>query len=64
MKRLLKILAAVVILLIVGMLLLGFFLDSLVKKGVETAGPKIAKVDVKLDSVKLSILWAAARSTG
>ena len=30
-----------------------FFLDIAIKKGVETIGPRLAKVDVRLDSAKL-----------
>jgi len=54
-----KIIAGVVILLVVLALVVAgaaLFLDSAVKKGVETFGPKVAKVEVKLDSVRISLL--------
>ncbi len=33
-----------------------FFIDSIVKKGVETVGPKVAKVDMKLEGASLSMV--------
>jgi hypothetical protein len=42
----------------------GFFLNSAIKKGVETFGPKVTQVDVKLDSVKLSLLSGSGRIEG
>ena len=51
--RLLIALVVVVILAVVGV---GFFLDKAIKAGVETIGPRVTKVDVKLDSVGLSLL--------
>ncbi len=55
-KILLGIVIAVVALIVVGALAIHFFLDSAVKRGVETIGPKMAKVDVKLDAVHTSLL--------
>jgi hypothetical protein len=51
--RLLIALVVVVILAVVGV---GLFLDKAIKTGVETIGPKVTKVDVKLQSVSLSLL--------
>jgi hypothetical protein len=56
MKKVIRILVVLVILLIVAVVAVGFFLGSIVKKGVETAGPKVAKVEVRLDSASLSLL--------
>lgn len=55
-KILLGIVIAIVVLVVVIALGLHFFLDGAVKKGVETIGPKMAKVDVKLDAVHISLL--------
>jgi uncharacterized protein involved in outer membrane biogenesis len=48
----------IVVVLFIGVAILAvtLFLDSAIKKGVETIGPQLTKVDIKLDSVRLSIL--------
>jgi len=53
-KRLLQIGIAVVILLVIGLVALTLSLDRIVKTGVETVGPQVAKVEVKLAGVSLS----------
>ena len=63
-KLLVRILIAFLVLLIVGFLAVGLFLDSAVKKGVETVGPMLAKVEVKLDSVSLSLLSGSGKIKG
>jgi hypothetical protein len=63
-KLLLRILLGLVVLVILVVVAIGFFLDGAIKKGVETLGPQIAKVDVKLDSVNLSLLSGSARIKG
>src|SRR5215469_244689 len=45
-------------------LFLGFFLDSGIKRGVETFGPKLTKVDVKLDSVSIGLLSGSGKIKG
>jgi len=40
------------------------FLDSALKKGIETVGPMLAKVEVKLDSVSLSLLSGSGKIKG
>lgn len=55
------ILIVLVILAVVGV---AFFLDSIIKKEVETIGPKVTKVDVKLDSVSLSLLSGSGKIKG
>jgi hypothetical protein len=63
-KILLRVLIVLVILVVVAVVTVGFFLGSIVKKGVETVGPQIAKVDIKLDSVSLSLLSGSAKVKG
>lgn len=63
-KIILGILAGVVLLLIIGLVVAGLSLDGLVKRGVETVGPKFTKVDVKLDKVALSIFSGSGQISG
>jgi len=63
-KLLIRILLVLVILLVLAVVAVGLFLDSAVKKGVETVGPLLTKVDVKLDSVSLSILSGSGKIKG
>ena len=55
MKTLFKIVAILIILLILVLAGSLYFLGGLVKTGVEKAGPKVTKTDVKLGSAKLSV---------
>ena len=65
MKKLfVRILIVLVILLVLAVLAVGFFLDSAIKKGVETIGPQLTKVAIKLDSVSLSILSGSGKIKG
>jgi uncharacterized protein involved in outer membrane biogenesis len=52
------------VLLIVVVVGAKFFLDSAVKRAVETIGPRVTKVDVKLDSVRLSLLSGSGKLEG
>lgn len=63
-KILVRILIAIVVLVILVALSVHFFLDSAVKKGVETLGPKMTKVDVKLDAVHISLLSGSGKIKG
>ena len=63
-KWILRIAIVVVVLVIVAVVIIGLNLDSAIKKGVETVGPQIAKVDVKLDGVSLSILSGSGTLKG
>jgi hypothetical protein len=56
MKKVIRILVVLLVVLILAVVAGGFFLGSVVKKGVETVGPKVAKVEIKLDSASLSPL--------
>jgi uncharacterized protein involved in outer membrane biogenesis len=53
-KTLIRIVIGLGVLLIVALVVVFFSLNSIVKKGVETVGPQITKVDVKLGSANLS----------
>ena len=65
MKKLfLRIFIVLIILVVLVVVGLGLFLDSGIKKAVETVGPQIAKVDIKLGSVSLSILSGAGTVKG
>ncbi len=55
-KRLLQISLALVVLVTVGIVVVTLKLDGIIKSGVETIGPKIAKVSIKLDDVSVSAL--------
>ena len=63
-KLLIRISIALLALLIVGVLAVSLFLNSAVKKGIETVGPMLAKVEVKLDSVSLSLLSGSGKIKG
>ncbi len=54
-------LAVVVILVVVSFL---FFLDAAVKRGVETVGPMVAKVPVRVDAVSLSLMSGSGKVKG
>ncbi len=54
-KIIVRILIVAVVLIVAGFIVVGMFLDSIIKKGVETAGPAITKTEVRLDGVSLSV---------
>jgi uncharacterized protein involved in outer membrane biogenesis len=54
----------IVVLIILGVLAVSLFLDSAVKRGVETFGPQMTKVSVTLDSVNLSPLSGSGTIKG
>lgn len=65
MKKLLfRIVIVLVILVVAAIIVLAMFLDSAIKKGVETAGPRLTQVSVKLDSVNLSLLSGSGSLKG
>jgi hypothetical protein len=53
-KWLLRIVIVLVVLVVIALALVFFNLNSIVKKGVETVGPQLTKVEVKLGSATLS----------
>lgn len=63
-KWIIRIAIVVVVLIVVAVVAVGLFLDSGIKKGVETFGPELTKVSVKLDSVSLSILSGSGSIKG
>jgi len=63
-KILLRISIGFLALLILAVLAIGLFLDGAVKRGVETFGPELTKVDVKLDRVSLSLFSGAGQIKG
>lgn len=65
MKKIIFRLAAIVVILVVVALVAVYFsLNSIVKRGVETVGPKLAKVEIKLDSALLSIFSGSGTLNG
>ena len=53
-----------VVLIIAAVVIVGIFLDGIVKKSVETVGPRITKVPVTLNAVHLSLLTGSAKIDG
>lgn len=65
MKKLfIRLLLALVVVVILAVLAVGLFLDGAIKRGVETFGPRLTKVDIKLRSVHLSLLSGAGTFKG
>ena len=68
MKKLEKIFWSVVIILVVlaiiGAVVASVFLGDIVKKGVETVGPRITQVSIKVDEVRLTLLTGSASVKG
>ena len=68
MKKLEKIFWSVVLILVVlaiiGAIVASVFLGNIVKKGVETVGPRITQVSVKVDEVHLTLLTGSASVKG
>jgi uncharacterized protein involved in outer membrane biogenesis len=68
MKKLEKIFWSVVLILVVlaiiGTVVASFFLGDIVKKGVETVGPRITQVPITLDEVHLTLLTGSASVKG
>jgi len=63
-KIILRILIALVVLMILAVLAVGLFLDKAIKRGVETFGPKLAKVEITLQSVSLSLFSGSGTVKG
>lgn len=63
-KIIVRVLVALVILVILAGVAVALFLDTAIKRGIETAGPMLAKVEVKLDSVNLSLLSGSGKLKG
>lgn len=63
-KIIVRLLILLVILLVLAAVAVHLFLDSAVKKAVEIVGPEIMKVQVKLDSVTISLLSGSGKLKG
>jgi len=63
-KLLIRICIGLVIVFILGVVVVCLSLDTAVKRGIETAGPMLTKVQVKLDSVSLSLLSGGGKIKG
>jgi hypothetical protein len=53
-----------IVLVLLAVLAAHLFLDTAVKRGVETVGPKITKTDVKLNSIHISLLSGSGKIKG
>jgi hypothetical protein len=63
-KLLVGILVALAVLVIVAMVAVSLLLDGAVKRGIETLGPKLTQVSIKLDGVSLSLLSGSGKVKG
>jgi uncharacterized protein involved in outer membrane biogenesis len=63
-KLLIGVTIAIGAVIILGVLIMSLFLDGLVKRGIETVGPMLTKVDIKLQSVSLSLLSGSGTIKG
>src|SRR5215831_3547582 len=57
-------LLVLVVLIIAAGVTVHFFLDDAIKRGVETYGPDVTKVSVKLDAVNLMLLSGSGKIKG
>jgi hypothetical protein len=68
MEKLKKILGGfglgLLVLILIAVIIVGLFLGSLVKTGLETIGPKITQVSIKVQAVDLSVLAGSAKVKG
>lgn len=63
-KWLVRLVVAVLLLVALAVFAVHKFLDAGIKKGVETVGPLLTKVDVKLDGVSVSLLSGSGSIKG
>lgn len=63
-KLLLRIALVLVLLVVLALVAVGLSLNTAIKQGVETLGPQIAKVDIRLAGVKLSLLSGSGSVKG
>ena len=63
-KLVIRLLIALVVVVILAVLAVSLFLDRAIKASVETIGPKLAGVDIKLQSVSLSLLSGSVSLKG
>src|ERR1017187_10457019 len=62
-KLIIRLLIALVVVVILAVVAVGLFLDGAIKRGVETFGPRLTKVEIKLQSLHLSLLsgWGTVK---
>ena len=63
-KLFLSVVVILVVLIVVAVIVVGFFLGTIVKTGMETVGPKIMQVSIKVDAVKLTLVTGSAQVKG
>ncbi|MDW8308714.1 MAG: AsmA family protein [Verrucomicrobiales bacterium] len=63
-KILIRVAIALVVLILLVVVTLGLFLDRAIKSGVETVGPKLAGVSVRLDGVHVALLSGSGKIKG
>ncbi len=63
-KWIIRIVLAVVVLLVIGFIVVAVQLDAILKKSVETIGPSVTKVDVKLEMAHLSVMGGNLKLKG
>lgn len=63
-KLLIRISIALIILIIIGVIAVAVFMDSAIKRGVETVGPMLTKTEVGLESVSVSLLSGVGKIKG
>jgi hypothetical protein len=63
-KFILRLVVALVVIVIIAAVAMALSLNWVIKKGVQTVGGKVTKVDVKLNSVNLSLLSGAGEFKG
>lgn len=63
-KILFRVLLVLILLLLIAAVAGHFFLDAAIKRGIETVGPKLTQVDIKLDSVHLLLLSGSGDLNG
>src|ERR1043165_2732350 len=56
MKKLIKIIAILFVVLLLALVVASFFIGDIIKRGVESVGPQVTKVEVKLGGAALSML--------
>ena len=63
-KIFVRILLVVVVLLVAAVVAVSLFLDRGIKKGIETVGPRLTQVSIKVDDVGLSLLSGSGEIKG
>jgi hypothetical protein len=64
MKTLFKVGAIIILLIVVALVTIGVYLNSMIKAGVEAVGPKITRTTMRLDAVDLSPFSGQGRLKG